>query len=271
MDQQSPQALLDFSSPAQQTNQVVPEVIVLPHSMVEPADMMGMADGIARKTEGNYLMNRPAQPVHPDIGKPIGEIGAKLLSKPVLGSENKVGIDPLLTEGLDRIPGNRQMPPLDERHIGCDDQNPFLFQRTFFKDLAQGFVGLFIVVGPENENGAAFAGRAAIAVIDIDDGISEEGSDFRSGANPVANFHGHHFVGLDFIAEGTECGFRLFIIGRQEQKMALRIAGVGIEGPQVDPGVGQSPEDPSQDAGLVRRQDVEFCFNGNIMHFTFSF
>jgi hypothetical protein len=75
--------------------------------MVEPADMMGMADGITGKTEGNHLVNRPAQSVHSDIGKTIGQVGPELLSKPILGREDQVGIDPLLTESLNRVPGNR--------------------------------------------------------------------------------------------------------------------------------------------------------------------
>jgi hypothetical protein len=104
--------------------------------MVEPTDMLGMADGIAGEAEGNHLIDRPAQPVHLDIGKTIGQISPELLSEPVLGSEDQVGIDSLLTESLNGVPGDRQMSPLDERHIGCDDQNPFLFQLTFFKDLS---------------------------------------------------------------------------------------------------------------------------------------
>jgi hypothetical protein len=239
--------------------------------MVEPTDMMGMADGIAGEAEGNHLIDGPAQPVYLDIGKTIGQISPELLSEPVLGSEDQVGIDSLLTESLNGVPGDRQMSPLDERHIGCDDQNPFLFQFTFFKDLSQGFVGFFVVVRAEYENGVAFSSRTSIAVIDIDHGISEEGPDFRAGANPVTDFYGHHFIGLDFIAQGTEGSLGFFIIGSQDQKMPLILAGIGIECPEVDPGVGQGPQDPAQDAGLVGGQHMEFGFNGNIMHFEFSF
>ncbi len=98
--------------------------------------MLGMADGIAGEAEGNHLIDGPAQPVYLDIGKTIGQISPELLSEPVLGSEDQVGIDSLLTESLNGVPGNRQMSPLDKCHIGCDDQNPFLFQLTFFKDLS---------------------------------------------------------------------------------------------------------------------------------------
>jgi hypothetical protein len=271
MDQESPQAFFDFSFPAELRNQAVPEIIVFTHPMVEPTDMMRMADGIAGKTEGNHLVDWPAQPVHSDIGKTIGQVSPELLSKPVLGREDQVGIDPLLTESLNRVPGNRQVSPLDKRHIGCDDQNSFLSQLTFFKDLSQGFVGFFVVVRAKDEEGGAFSGRASITVIDIDYGIPKEGPDFRAGADAVADFHDHHFVGLDFVAQGTECGLGFFIVGRQEQKMSFILAGIGVEGSKVDSGVGQSPQDPAQDSGLIRGQDVEFGFNRHIMHFAFSF
>ena len=95
-----------------------------------------MPDGITGKAEGDDLVDPPAQTVDFDVCKAIGDIGPELLSEPVLGSEDEVGVDSLLSERLDRIPGNGQMSAFDERHVGGDDQDPFLFQRTFLKDLS---------------------------------------------------------------------------------------------------------------------------------------
>jgi hypothetical protein len=52
--------------------------------------------------------------------------------------------------------------------------------------------------------------------------------------------------------------------------MSFILAGIGVESSKVNPGVGQSPQDPAQDSGLIRGQDVEFGFNRHIMHFAFS-
>jgi hypothetical protein len=103
---------------------------------------------IAGESERDDLMNPSAQAILSDISHPIGEIGAKLAAKPVLGRQNKVSLVAALSQGSDRGSGNDQVAAFHKGHIGSHDDNALARhgRPEVARSLFQGFQSFFVVV-----------------------------------------------------------------------------------------------------------------------------
>jgi len=100
-------------------------------------------------------------------------------------------------------------------------------------------------------------------VIDVDDGIAEQGADLRARADAVADLDGEDLRGFDLVPQGAKRRFRLSVVRRDQEEVAFLLDGIGVQGPEVDPGVGQCAQDPAENARLVRGDDVKLGFDGD--------
>jgi hypothetical protein len=93
--------------------------------VVQPADVLKMMDGEAGEAEGNNLVDRPSEAVHPDVGETVGDVSPKLAPETVLRRQDEVGLMAAFAEGPYGAAGDREMPALNEGDVRGDDQDPF--------------------------------------------------------------------------------------------------------------------------------------------------
>ena len=203
--------------------------------------MDGMFDGIAREAEGDDLVDRASQPVHPDVGEAVGQIGPKLPAETVLRRQDQVGVIPLWRRAWTVLRAIVRCPPSTNVTSDVTTRIRFFLNAVLWSTLSQGFVGFLVVVRLENEERVSRAGRAAVAVFDVDDGVAEESADFRAGADPVADLDGDDLVRFDFVAERAQGGFRFFIVGRDEQEMAFLFLRINAEALRLTPALASVP------------------------------
>ena len=129
MDEKAADVLLQDGFAAELGAEHGPEVIVLAHPVVEPADVDRVLDGVAGEAERDDLVDGAVQPVEPDVGEAGRGVGPQLAPEAVLGGQDEVGIVAFPAEGPDEIPGDDDVPALDERHVRRDDEDAFSFQR----------------------------------------------------------------------------------------------------------------------------------------------
>ena len=68
------------------------------------------------------------------------------------------------------------------------------------------------------------------------------------------------------VGEQLQGRFGLLVVGSQQAEMPLALVGEDAQRPQIDPGIGQRPQDAAQDARFVGRDDVELGLGSDIMH-----
>ncbi len=103
-------AFLEASSGAQRRREAIPEIVVLAHRVIEPADVMGMTDRVARIPQTDHAIDAISA-AHAHVGQPRRDVGGGLAPEPVLRRRDDVGVVPSLAQGLHERARDRQCPP----------------------------------------------------------------------------------------------------------------------------------------------------------------
>ncbi len=99
----------------------------------------------------------------------------------------------------------------------------------------------------------ALSGGGPIGVADVDDGVAEQSPDLRTRPDPVRHEDSvTTFFDLTLYPSVLRAVSALVGVRGDEVEMALVGLGVDIEGLDVDPGVGQRPQDAPEDARARR-------------------
>ena len=73
-------------------------------------------------------------------------------------------------------------------------------------------------------------------------------------------------LGFDLVAQGPQGRLRLLGVRGDEVEVPLVVFGIDIEGPDVDPGVGERAQDAPEYAGLVGGRDGQFGVFAQVCH-----
>ena len=120
LNQGLPNALLDEPGSAQAAAETRPQIVVLPHGVIQPAHVIGMAHRVARVAQADDLIDC-ASLRHPEIGQPGGGIRRGLPSEPILRSQHDVGTIAARPEGLDDRSRDHHVPALRHRRARRHD------------------------------------------------------------------------------------------------------------------------------------------------------
>ena len=111
MDQPASGAFLDPSLPSQRRAERVPLIVVLTHRVVQPDDVIGVADRVARISERNDLIDRSIVVPHAHVGEPCREIRAR----PVVRIGFAASVPALLRVPRRAAPARGRAPSPDAR------------------------------------------------------------------------------------------------------------------------------------------------------------
>src|SRR4029079_6645237 len=117
-------ALLELALAPEPADEALPQVVVLAHAVVEPADVVPVADGVGREAQGDDLVHGLAVRGLADVGQPGRPIRGELAAEPVLRRDHHLGE---VARGAQRGRGrfrDGEMAPAHEERAGGDDQDP---------------------------------------------------------------------------------------------------------------------------------------------------
>ncbi len=97
-----------------------PEIVVLAHRVVEPADVGRVADGVARIPQADDLIDRAAADAA-DVGPPVREVRGGAAAEAVVGRDDERGVVPDIPRGLHERPRDDEVPAFDRRRARRDD------------------------------------------------------------------------------------------------------------------------------------------------------
>ena len=78
--------------------EIVPQVVVLAHAMVQPHHLARMPYGVGWETQTDDAVHRPAVSGYLDIGQPGGAVGRHLAPESVLRGGDDLGSVPTITQ-----------------------------------------------------------------------------------------------------------------------------------------------------------------------------
>ena len=122
-DRETPHTFLQKACGTQPAAEAIPQVVILPHRVIQPAHVPGMPHGIARIAQADHLIDRLAV-ARADIGQPCGEIRRCLPPEPILRRHDDLCRVPGVAERLRERTGDHHMPPFRHRRAGRHDGNP---------------------------------------------------------------------------------------------------------------------------------------------------
>ncbi len=118
-----PEAFLEPILRAEPGAEAIPQIVILAHRVVEPADVMRMPHGVARVAEADDLIDRVAGALT-DVGQPGRDVSRGLAAEPVLRRDDDVGLVAGVAQRLSERTRDHHVTTLDERRAGCDDSDP---------------------------------------------------------------------------------------------------------------------------------------------------
>ena len=116
-----PRPLLDALLPRQVRAELLPEIVVLAHAVVEPQHVIGMLDRITGKPQADHPIDRPLLVSKLDVRAPRREIRAALLPEPVLRCDDEAGVVALFLQRADELTSHHQMPAFRKRRARGND------------------------------------------------------------------------------------------------------------------------------------------------------
>ena len=121
--QAAPDTFLDTSLRTQPRLELFPEVVVLAHRVVQPADVPRMPHGVTRIAQADDLVDAVPRRLS-NVGEPRRQVRRRLPAKPVLRRDHDVRLVPGLAERLRQRARDHHVPALDQRRAGGDDGDP---------------------------------------------------------------------------------------------------------------------------------------------------
>ena len=123
MNQRAPHAFLDAASSTQVRAELIPQIVVLAHPVVEPQHVIRMLHRVAGKAKADHAIDLLLLVRQFDVGAPRREIGAPLLAEAILRRDDEAGVVTLLAQRANQLARHHQVSALGERRARRDDRN----------------------------------------------------------------------------------------------------------------------------------------------------
>ena len=117
-----PHPFLDQTAARERGPERVPQVVILAHRVIEPADMLRVTDRVAREPQADHLVDRLAVR-HRDVRQPRRQVRGGLSSEPVLRRDDDVGVVAGVTQCIDQGARDHHVPTLDHGWARRDDSD----------------------------------------------------------------------------------------------------------------------------------------------------
>ena len=130
--------LLEPALAPQAADEALPQVVVLAHAVVEPADVPRMAHRVRREAEGDHLVDGLAVRGLAHVGQPGREVGRELAAEAVLRRDQHLGQMSGAAQGGRRLLRDDQVPAADEQGAGGDDQDTLGLAHAVVKPSPRG-------------------------------------------------------------------------------------------------------------------------------------
>ena len=123
MDQRAAHAFLDAAFPRQVRAELIPEIVVLAHPVIQPQHVIRMLHRVAGKAKADDAIDGLFLVRELDVGAPRRQIGAALLAKPVLRRDDQSGFVTGFAQRAHQLARHHEMPAFGKRRARCDDRN----------------------------------------------------------------------------------------------------------------------------------------------------